>query len=220
MNRRTLGEIKKGYQSSEFDFIYDDEGIFMPDEPGNCYLRWTFKDGPYKDQTHLLKIKFKYGSNVIKMYPRNPPNVTFLTSIWHCNIYKNGAICVDILSEGSSQQSWSPAYGVEAIFQSICCLMGDPNPSSPANAVAGNDKKKKTPEEFQRIAYRYYIEQLKTAHPVVTRLLKSDEYNGPEAKKEESIEKEEEPIEKKEEPKSIEKKEESKNLTDSDFGLG
>ena len=64
-------------------------------------------------------------------YPNKPPTVTFVTSMFHPNIYANGAICLDIL-----QNKWSPIYDVSAILTSIQSLLSDPNPNSPANAEA------------------------------------------------------------------------------------
>lgn len=46
-------------------------------------------------------------------------------------MYKNGAICLDIL-----QSQWTPIYDVGAVLTSLQSLLCDPNPSSPANAEA------------------------------------------------------------------------------------
>lgn len=64
-------------------------------------------------------------------YPNKPPVVTFVSTMFHPNIYANGSICLDIL-----QNKWSPIYDVSAILTSIQSLLSDPNPNSPANAEA------------------------------------------------------------------------------------
>ena len=64
-------------------------------------------------------------------YPNKPPTVTFISKMFHPNIYADGKICLDIL-----QNQWSPIYDVAAILTSIQSLLSDPNPASPANAEA------------------------------------------------------------------------------------
>lgn len=64
-------------------------------------------------------------------YPLKPPSLTFLTSMFHPNIYKDGKICVDIL-----QGEWTPIQSVRTILLSILSLLMDPNPMSPANRDA------------------------------------------------------------------------------------
>eukprot|EP01053_Blabericola_migrator_P003547 Blabericola_migrator_1__3546@NODE_2052_length_3356_cov_89_705990_g1302_i0_p3_GENE_NODE_2052_length_3356_cov_89_705990_g1302_i0NODE_2052_length_3356_cov_89_705990_g1302_i0_p3_ORF_typecomplete_len176_score32_84UQ_con/PF00179_26/6_8e55ProkE2_B/PF14461_6/1_4e07RWD/PF05773_22/0_023_NODE_2052_length_3356_cov_89_705990_g1302_i027623289 len=64
-------------------------------------------------------------------YPTKPPDVKFLTPIFHPNVYANGDICLDIL-----QNQWTPIYDVCGILTSIRSLLTDPNPSSPANSEA------------------------------------------------------------------------------------
>ena len=46
-------------------------------------------------------------------------------------MYADGSICLDILS-----QKWSPTYNIAGILTSIQSLLDEPNPNSPANAVA------------------------------------------------------------------------------------
>lgn len=65
-------------------------------------------------------------------YPLHPPQVKFLTKVFHPNVWwDNGLVCVDILKDG-----WLPSYDVLAILHSIRLLLIDPNPLSPANLEA------------------------------------------------------------------------------------
>lgn len=64
-------------------------------------------------------------------YPNKPPQVRFLTKMFHPNVYMDGTICLDIL-----QNQWSPIYDISAILTSIQSLLSDPNPNSPANSEA------------------------------------------------------------------------------------
>lgn len=74
---------------------------------------------------------FKLTLNFTEDYPNKPPQVRFITKLFHPNVYTNGLICLDIL-----QNQWSPIYDIAAILTSIQSLLTDPNPNSPANVEA------------------------------------------------------------------------------------
>jgi len=87
--------------------------IFGPEET-------AFVDGTFK-----LKLEFT------EDYPNKAPRVVFLSKMFHPNVYADGSICLDILSN-----AWSPTYDVLAILTSIQSLLDEPNPNSPANSVS------------------------------------------------------------------------------------
>ncbi|WEL39703.1 ubiquitin-conjugating enzyme E2 [Encephalitozoon hellem] len=64
-------------------------------------------------------------------YPQDPPNVRFVSEMFHPNIYPNGELCLDILNN-----RWSPSYDVMGVLISIQSLLNDPNTASPANTEA------------------------------------------------------------------------------------
>jgi len=82
-------------------------------------------DTPWEGGTFKLTLTFS------EDYPNKPPQVKFITKMFHPNIYANGQICLDIL-----QNQWSPIYDIAAILTSIQSLLTDPNPNSPANVEA------------------------------------------------------------------------------------
>lgn len=47
------------------------------------------------------KLLMEFGSE----YPHKPPSVKFITQIYHPNVYTDGRICLDLLSN-----EWSPIY--------------------------------------------------------------------------------------------------------------
>ena len=47
-------------------------------------------------------------------YPNKAPEVVFISSLFHPNVYKDGKICLDIL-----QSKWSPVNTVQAVLVSI-----------------------------------------------------------------------------------------------------
>lgn len=129
MNTRILKEIKTGYESQNFDFIYDESNQISTKPAG--YIRFAVKDGLYYGQVHILRIEFIQNG---KMFPRDSPGVKFVTPIYHPNVSSDGSICLDVLKD-----KWSPLYNIDTIFNSVICLMNDPNPGSPLNSKAAHD---------------------------------------------------------------------------------
>jgi ubiquitin-protein ligase len=101
------------------------------DHPDDILI-WTARisgplQTPYEGGIFNIVIKFDMD------YPIKPPSLTFLTPMYHPNIYKDGKICIDIL-----QGEWTPTQSVRTILLSILSLLMDPNPMSPANREAAS----------------------------------------------------------------------------------
>ena len=80
-------------------------------------------------------------------FPNNPPDMIFLSKMWHPNIYEDGKVCISILHKPgtdsfnameSADERWRPILGVEAILTSVISMLNDPNIDSPANIDASN----------------------------------------------------------------------------------
>ncbi|ELP94771.1 ubiquitin-conjugating enzyme E2 A, putative [Entamoeba invadens IP1] len=76
---------------------------------------------------------FKLTMTFTDEYPIKPPKVVFTSKMFHPNVYTNGNICLDILSN-----QWTPTYDIISILNSILLLLDDPNPNSPANGEAAD----------------------------------------------------------------------------------
>eukprot|EP00039_Didymoeca_costata_P028797 m.22161 g.22161 ORF g.22161 m.22161 type:complete len:170 (+) comp7363_c0_seq1:170-679(+) len=79
-----------------------------------------------------------------KSYPHMPPKMTFLTEIWHPNVYKSGEVCISILHDPGDDkygdedacERWLPIHTVTTIALSVISMLADPNDMSPANVDA------------------------------------------------------------------------------------
>ncbi|KAJ6215515.1 hypothetical protein RDWZM_010015 [Blomia tropicalis] len=96
---------------------------------------------PFEDGTFQLTLEFN------EEYPNKPPSVKFVSKMFHPNVYNDGSICMDIL-----QSRWSPTYDVSAILTSIQSLLDEPNPNSPANALAAQLYTENRNEYVKRVA--------------------------------------------------------------------
>ena len=78
-------------------------------------------------------------------FPQNPPEMRFITEMFHPNIYKDGKVCISILhspgvdvfnSQEKAEERWRPSLGVEQILLSVISMLNAPNCDSPANVDA------------------------------------------------------------------------------------
>lgn len=96
---------------------------------------------------------FKCTLEFPKDFPNSPPTMTFVTPIYHPNVYEDGKVCISILHPPgedaynaleTSAERWRPILGVESIILSVISMLSDPNDESPANLDAAvmwrNDK--------------------------------------------------------------------------------
>lgn len=106
---------------------------FQRDPPHNCSAgpvdgnlhHWNATilgpaDSPYENGVFQLEIIFPPD------YPFQPPQIRFLTRIFHANINDKGAICLDLLKD-----NWSAALTLSKVLLSICSLLTDANASDP-----------------------------------------------------------------------------------------
>lgn len=110
------------------------EGISISvddDDIGNIKAIIIGPEGtPFANGIFRLTINFPMG------YPDKPPNVKFVTPIFHPNI-SNGNICISMLKTGG-RDGWSPAYTLEKVLLSLASFLTDPNPDDPLNDEAAD----------------------------------------------------------------------------------
>ncbi|GIY87882.1 ubiquitin-conjugating enzyme E2 T [Caerostris extrusa] len=79
---------------------------------------------PYENGVFYIDIQ------VPDKYPFVPPNVHFITAIYHPNVDDSGRICLDTLKL-PPQGSWKPSLNLVSILINIQLLMGEPNFNDP-----------------------------------------------------------------------------------------
>ncbi|WCJ42456.1 ubiquitin-conjugating enzyme 37 [Euphorbia peplus] len=85
-------------------------------------------EGP--DGTVYSKGTFHVKIQIPDRYPFQPPNVTFVTPIYHPNIDNGGRICLDILNL-PPKGAWQPSLNISTVLTSIGLLLSEPNPDDP-----------------------------------------------------------------------------------------
>ncbi|KAK3285496.1 hypothetical protein CYMTET_6904 [Cymbomonas tetramitiformis] len=100
---------------------------------------------------------FKLDLRIPERYPFEPPNVVFLTQIYHPNVDSRGHICLDILNM-PPRGSWKPSFNVLTVLETLVQVLAEPNPDSGlGNEVA--QEYKCNPLQFDNTA-RQWTRQL------------------------------------------------------------
>ena len=125
----------------------------------NDYYKWSVLfTGP--EDTIFEGGFFKAILTFPEDFPQNPPEMRFITEMFHPNIYKDGKVCISILHNPGMDQfneqerideKWRPSLGVEQIVVSVISMLSDPNCDSPANIDASVMLKNHRKEYEQKV---------------------------------------------------------------------
>jgi ubiquitin-conjugating enzyme E2 D/E len=89
-----------------------------PDQNMTHWIGWI--EGP--EDTAYAGGRFHFTIDFPVDFPFKPPEIRFITPIFHPNISAKGEICLDIL-----HSQWSPALTIRGLLISLCSLLTDPN---------------------------------------------------------------------------------------------
>ncbi|XP_028620575.1 ubiquitin-conjugating enzyme E2 T isoform X1 [Grammomys surdaster] len=123
-----------------------------------------------KDQVDDLRAQILGGANtpyekgvftleviIPERYPFEPPQIRFLTPIYHPNIDSSGRICLDILKL-PPKGAWRPSLNIATVLTSIQLLMAEPNPDDPLMADISSEFK------YNKIAFLKKARQWTETH--------------------------------------------------------
>ena len=120
---------------------------------------------PYSNATFELFIEFK------EDYPAKPPNIRFITPIYHCNINSAGRICHTILD-----RFYAPGVRIGEIFNHVYGLLIDAEPDDPLDSVKATELRCSRPLYIQKAFDHAEIHaRVKTKRDVRIELLGSDQ---------------------------------------------
>ena len=120
---------------------------------------------PYAGGTFELFIEFK------EDYPAKPPNIRFITPIYHCNINSAGRICHTILD-----RFYAPGVRIGEIFNHVYGLLIDAEPDDPLDSVKATELRCDRALYLQKACDHAEIHaRVKTKRDVRIELLGSDQ---------------------------------------------
>ncbi len=82
------------------------------------------------DNTPYSQGVFKLAISCGDHYPNEPPNVRFVTPVYHPNIDSEGRICLNLLKM-PPKGCWAPSFNIAAVLSGIQILLAQPNPDDP-----------------------------------------------------------------------------------------
>ncbi|KAH0575141.1 Ubiquitin-conjugating enzyme E2 [Spironucleus salmonicida] len=77
-------------------------------------------------------------------YPDKPPKLKFTSSVFHPNVFTDGAVCISILHAPGDDpnayedrsERWLPVHSASSVIVSVQSMLAEPNCESPANVDA------------------------------------------------------------------------------------
>lgn len=118
--KRLLLELRQVAALAPGVWLHSGEGVHIFPAPDNLRFWRALLEGP-------ANSPFEGGVFAVNVvipedYPLKPPQVTFETPVYHCNVNDSGKVCLGIL-----QDSWSPACSVPKVLETVRWMLGNPD---------------------------------------------------------------------------------------------
>lgn len=151
--QRILQERENWRKDRPFGFVAKPKT--NPDKSLDIFKWECIIPGPERSpfEKHNLSLTIEF----LSTYPVSPPQVKFVSKVFHPNVYTDGFVCLDILND-----AWSSSMNIKTILLSIQTLLGEPNDNSPANEEAATLYRKHPVKYMQKAS-----KQLTTKRPTV-----------------------------------------------------
>ena len=154
------------------------EGIYVEYKDESNIFVWTVwmegaPDTYYEGGIFHLELTFP------ETFPNQPPELRFISKMWHPNVYPDGKVCISILhqpgdgelDDESADIRWNPTQSITSVLLSVQSLLCDPYFSSPANTDAmvmcrdRREQYKRKCKEISEISKREVPSCIKIPHP-------------------------------------------------------
>merc|ERR1712217_369900 len=118
--KRILKELKQVSDGADSIWMHSGEGVHIFPAQDNLNFWRALIEGP--PNSPFEGGVFALAIIIPNNYPFQPPNITFETPVYHCNVSDSGKICLDIL-----QDHWSPALSVAKCLEAIRMMFKNPD---------------------------------------------------------------------------------------------
>merc|ERR1719463_443241 len=118
--KRVMMELNQVASGSEKIWMHSGEGIHVFPSPDAINFWRVLIEGPVG--TPFEGGVFALNAIMHSDYPFKPPQISFETPIYHCNVSDSGKICLDIL-----QDRWNPGLSVPKCLEAIRIMLKQPD---------------------------------------------------------------------------------------------
>jgi len=118
--KRILMELKQVASGTDKVWMHSGEGIHVFPSPDAINFWRVLIEGP--SGSPFEGGVFALHAILPSDYPFSPPQITFETPVYHCNVSDSGKICLDIL-----QDKWNPGLSVPKCLEAIRIMLKQPD---------------------------------------------------------------------------------------------
>jgi ubiquitin-protein ligase/Mg-chelatase subunit ChlD len=118
--KRVMKELSQVASGNQNIWMHSGEGILVFPSPDALNFWRILIEGPMGSP--FEGGVFALNAVIPSDYPFKPPQITFETPVYHCNVSDSGKICLDIL-----QDRWNPNLSVPKCLEAIRLMLKEPD---------------------------------------------------------------------------------------------